>query len=76
MKYNHNKIIKIIKNDQNLLGIKIFYNNNDYTIYEKKKIYNIYQKNFKDGLIESINSNLFPKKLKYEPVFKEEDLKY
>lgn len=41
-----------------------------------KKIYNLNQKNFKDGLICAINSDLFTNKLKYEPIFNIENLHY
>lgn len=76
MKYN--EIINEIKNNEKLVGIKIIYDNKkiDFTIYAKNRIYNINQKNFKDGLIHAINSNIFPNKLNYEPIFDINELHY
>ena len=76
MKYK--EIINEIKINDNLMGIKIIYDNKglDFIIYKKNRIYNLNQKNFKDGLIHAINSNIFPNKLNYEPIFDINELHY
>lgn len=75
---NYKEIVKEIKNNNNLKGVKIIYDKKrlDFIIYKKNRIYNLNQKNFKDGLIHAINSNIFPNKLNYEPIFDINELHY
>lgn len=69
-------IIEEIKRNNSLVGIKVVYNDKDYTIYKKDAIYNIYQKNNVEGLIHCIESNIDYKILKYEGIYNITDLHY
>ena len=73
---NYKEIIKEIRKNKNLVGIKIIYNDKDYTIYKKNAIYNIYQKNNTEGLIHCIKSNVDYKILKYEGIYNINELHY
>ena len=73
---NYNDIIKKIKNDKKIKGIKIIYNDESYSFYTKNVIYNIYQKSFEEGLIRCIDSFVDCKSLKYEPIYDLEDYLY
>lgn len=73
---DYKEIIKEIRKNKNLVGIKILYNNKDYTIYKKNAIYNIYQKNNTEGLIDCIKSNVDYKILKYEGIYTIDELHY
>lgn len=73
---NYKEIIKEIRKNKILVGIKIIYNDKDYTIYKKNAIYNIYQKNNVDGLIHCIKSNVDYKMLKYEGIYNINELHY
>lgn len=73
---NYEEIKEEIKRNNSLVGIKVLYNDKDYTIYKKKAIYNIYQKNYTDGLIRCIASNVDCKILKYEGIYNITDLHY
>ena len=73
---NYKEIKKEIKKNKILVGIKIIYNDKDYTIYKKNAIYNIYQKNNVDGLIHCVKSNVDYKILKYEGIYNINELYY
>lgn len=73
---NYKEIIKEIRKNKVLVGVKIIYNDKDYTIYKKNAIYNIYQKNNVDGLIRCIKSNVDYKMLKYEGIYNINELHY
>lgn len=73
---NYKEIIEEIKKNNSLVGIKVIYNDKNYTIYKKNAVYNIYQKNYIDGLIRCIESNIDCKILKYEGIYNITDLHY
>ena len=73
---NYKEIIEEIRKDDSLVGIKVVYNDKDYTIYKKNATYNIYQKNYTEGLIHCIESNVDYKILKYEGIYNINDLHY
>lgn len=73
---DYKEIIEEIKKNKFLVGIKVIYNDKDYTIYKKNAIYNIYQKNNVDGLIRCIKSNVDYKILKYEGIYNINELHY
>lgn len=73
---NYKEIIEEIRKNNSLVGIKVVYNDKDYTIYKKNAIYNIYQKNYIEGLIHCIESNVDYKILKYEGIYNINDLHY
>ena len=73
---DYKKIIEEIKRNKSLVGIKIIYNDKDYTIYKKNAIYNIYQKNNIDGLIYCIKTNIDYKMLRYDGIYTIDELNY
>lgn len=76
MEMNYKEIKKEIKINSKLIGIKILWNDKSYSIFAKKAIYNIYQKNYVEGLYRCIDSNIDAKFLKYIPIYNINELKY
>lgn len=73
---DYKEIIKEIRKNKNLVGIKVIYNDKDYTIYKKNAMYNIYQQNNIDGLIYCIKTNIDYKMLKYDGIYNINELHY